>query len=251
MLPRWCVCDGLREVCCPFAVDVLMHDMEALRPTSTGHLIQRVVRESGQHIFRRERPLDKEAIMRPGKTLWILHPQGEPMPEGGPPEELQVLLLDGTWRQADRMMQGIQSWGRKVSLPMRGRSRYWLRSQQGETQFSTVEALLFLLSAFGLRAQHVGLRLQLELHVYASLCMRGHVALAAEYLAGSPLRGAMPEQVRRLAPRKAFGNRDIGEAANRETETIDTRCFTTDFGLGSRLPSAHCNRDRPNLVNNV
>jgi hypothetical protein len=178
-----------------------MHDMEALRPSSTGTLIKRVMPSSGQHFFRRERPLVPSEIIDPGKTLWILHPLGEPLPAGQDTEALQILLLDGNWRQAARMMRSVESWGRRIRLPMSGESRYWLRSQQGEGQFSTVEALLFLLQALGFHEECEQLRLQFELHVFAGLCSRGRKADAARYLETSPLCEAMPEVVRALVAR--------------------------------------------------
>jgi DTW domain-containing protein YfiP len=197
--PRWCICAGFQAVDGPFKVDVLMHHMEAWRPSSTGHLIQRVMPAAGLHLYRRERPLDPAAILQPGKTLWILHPLGEPLPAAEAPANLQVLLLDGTWRQAGEMMRAVEPWGRKISLPMTGRSRYWLRSQAGEGKFCTIEALLFLLSALGREKEHAQLRLQFELHVYAGLCARGAKAKAAEYLAESPVRTALPGLLDELA----------------------------------------------------
>ena len=207
--PRWCICAGLRTVECPVKVDVLMHHMEVWRPSSTGHLIHRVVAQSGVHVYRRERPIEPEAIFHPDRTLWILHPLGEALPEDTPPpSKLQVLLLDGTWRQAGDMMRAIEPWGRKVRLPMAGQSRYWLRTQAGEDKCSTVEALLLLLSALGLSEVHAQLRLQFELHVYAGLCSRGAKALAAEYLAQSPVREALPELLAELARRRPRGPAD-------------------------------------------
>jgi len=204
--PRWCICGGFRAVDCPLKVDVLMHHMEAFRPSSTGHLIRRVVPTAGLHLYRRERPLDPTAIIQPGKTLWILHPLGEPLPVAAP-ADLQVLLLDGTWRQAGEMMRAVEPWGRRVALPMTGASRYWLRTQAGEGKFCTIEALLFLLSALGLAEEHAQLRLQFELHVYAGLWARGAKAKAAEYLAESPLRTAMPGLIHELTRHRA---RDAG-----------------------------------------
>jgi DTW domain-containing protein YfiP len=198
---RWCICDGFRAIDCPVKVDVLMHHMETYRPSSTGHLIQRVIPTAGQHIYRRERPLDRSMIVRPGKTLWILHPSGEPMPVGVRPSDLQVLLLDGNWPQTSEMIRLVEGWGRKINLPMAGTSRYWLRAQHGEGKFSTVEALLFLLDALGLKREADQLRVQFELHVYAGLCSRGNKPEAAEYLATSPLRDAVPDVLRQLAPR--------------------------------------------------
>jgi DTW domain-containing protein YfiP len=200
--PRWCVCAGLRPVDCPLKVDVLMHHLEAWRPSSTGHLIRRVLPTAGLHVYRRERPLEPATIMQPGKTLWILHPLGEPLPTDETPANLQVLLLDGTWRQAGEMLRATERWGRPVRLPMVGESRYWLRAQAGVGQFCTAEALLFLLAGLGLHDAHAALRLQFELHVYAGLCARGQKIAAANYLLASPLRAAMPEFVAQLTARR-------------------------------------------------
>jgi len=201
--PRWCICEGIYPVDCPVKVDVLMHHMEQWRPSSTGHLLKRVVPTADIHLYRRERGLERAAIVQPGKTLWVLHPLGEPLPANETPENLQVLLLDGTWRQAGDMMRAVEGWGRRVSLPMTGESRYWLRSQAGAGKFCTAEALIFLLAALGLEKAHADLRLQFELHVYAGLCSRGAKALAAEYLADSPVRAALPALLDNLARHRA------------------------------------------------
>lgn len=200
---RWCVCAGVRETTCPVQVDVLMHFMESYRPSSTGHLLQRVLPTSRQFIFRKERALTRDDIVLPGRELWILHPNGEPPPSGADPGQLQVLLIDGTWVQSTEMLRTIGGWGRRVSLPMEGESRYWLRTQAGPGRFSTMEALLFLLQSLGLHESHEALRLQFELHVYGSLRARGHKQQAQEFLAGSPLAAAMPEVIAGLdAPRQ-------------------------------------------------
>lgn len=201
LTPRWCICPGWRAIDVPLQVDVLLHHMESYRPSSTGHLIKRVMPASGQHVYRRERALAAREIVQPDRELWILHPEGESVPLDAEPAHLQVLLLDGTWVQATGMAQHVRSWGRRVRLPMSGESRYWLRAQSGVGRFSSVEALLFLLSALGLSEAHAGLQAQFELHVWASLCARGHKEKAAAYLANSPVRAAFPELLAQLAPR--------------------------------------------------
>jgi DTW domain-containing protein YfiP len=200
--PRWCICAGLQSVECPLAVDVLMHHMESYRPSSTGHLIKRVMPGSRQHIYRQERMPARNEVARPDRELWVLHPLGEPMLVPANPTRLQVLLIDGSWKQALEMNRRVGSWGRCVSLPMPGASRYWLRAQQGAGQFSTIEALLFLLKALGLTAAHGQLEAQFELHVYAGLCARGRKADALRYLADSPARAAFPELLARLAEKR-------------------------------------------------
>lgn len=197
--PRWCICEGFQALECPFQVDVLIHHREFWRPTSTGRLINRVIPSSRGHVFRHDLPLNHAAIVQPGRPLWILHPQGEPLPPGPPPGDLQVLLLDGSWREAARMMHSVQTWGRLVSLPMSGPSRYRLRDQQGAGKYSTVEALLFLLMALGFPREHAQLQLQFELHVYAGLRARGEKAAAEEFLTDSPIREAFPALLEKLA----------------------------------------------------
>ncbi len=142
----------------------------------------------------------------PGRALWILHPRGEPLPTGVPPAEVQVLLLDGSWREAARMSLVTASWGRLVRLPMTGPSRYGLREHQQEGKYSTMEALLFLLTAFGLSTEASQLQLQFELHVYAGLRARGAKAAAEEFLVTSPIREAFPDLLKKFASLKMNGD---------------------------------------------
>jgi len=190
---RWCICGAFQAVECPFALDVLIHHREFMRPTSTGRLIGRVIPKSRQHLFRREAPPAREDIVRPGCILWILHPRGEPLPTAPMPAGLQVLLLDASWPEASRMTQTVAPWGKLYRLPMVGPSRNRLRGQELSGNYSTIEALLFLLAALGLTPAEAALRLQFELHVYAGLRARGSKAAALEFLATSPILAAFPD----------------------------------------------------------
>jgi len=208
--PRWCICPGERAIACPFAIDILIHHREFWRPTSTGRLINRVMPGSRGHVFRHDQPLNESAIRRPGRELWVLHPRGAPPPAAAPGALPQVVLLDGSWREAARMMHAVEPWGRLVSLPMTGPSRYLLRDQPGAGNYSTAEALLFLLGALGCRAEQAALRLQFDLHVYAGLRARGEKAAAEGFLADSPAREAFPElliELNRRRPRECQPHR--------------------------------------------
>jgi DTW domain-containing protein YfiP len=203
LLPlRWCVCSAVRKIECPLQIDVLIHHREMWRPSSTGHLVNRVMAGSRQHLWRRERKLAAEDVRIPGRELWILHPKGERMPSAVRPETVHVLLIDGSWRESSAIAQEIGSWGRLVNLTMSGDSRYWLRSQADERRFSTAEALLFLLDAFQLSAAHAHLSLQFDLHVYANLRARGSKAAALDFLERSSLQQAFPELLAQLDVRR-------------------------------------------------
>ena len=165
--------------------------------------------EARRILYRRERRVSAAEIQRPDREIWIVHPHGQPVPSAVP-EHVQVLLLDGSWSESSAMAREVTGWGRLVSLPMSGESRYWLRAKQEGSRFSTVEALLFLLDLFRLDAASCALRLQFELHVYASLRARGKKQRAEEFLQTSPLRDALPEF---LADLTASRRRGAGETS--------------------------------------
>ncbi len=191
--PRWCICEGLQTVATPLQVDVLIHKREYWRPTSTGRLINRVVTGSRGHVFWQERPPPRESVVMPERELWILHPRGDEVPAATDPAKVQLLLLDGSWSEAGSMLNVAGSWGRRISLPLAGASRYWLRNAPGAGKHATVEALIYLYETLGFNDAAATLRLQFELHVYAGLRTRGAKALADQFLASSPLREAMPD----------------------------------------------------------
>lgn len=200
--PRWCICAAHAQVVSPLAIDVVTHHREYYRPSSTGRLIQRIMQGTRTHVWRRERQLSVEELKLTGRDVWVLHPHGAMLPLVESPEHVQVVLLDGSWRETTAMAQEVRGWGRLVRLPMAGESRYWLRGQAEAGRFSTVEALMCLLRTFGLTAAHDALRLQFELHVYASLRARGQKEEGERYLADSPVREALPELVAALNVRR-------------------------------------------------
>src|SRR6187431_2718413 len=122
--PRWCICAAFEAITTPLQVDVLIHHREFHRPTSTGRLINRLLPASRHHIFRANHVVVREVI-------------GEPVPADANPANLQVLLLDGSWREATRMAQSVTGWGRLVRLPEAGASRNHLRQQEQPGNYST------------------------------------------------------------------------------------------------------------------
>lgn len=198
--PRLCVCDALPPVETRLAVHVLIHKHEQRKPSSTGNLIARAVTNAACHVYERVSrhfpatglPADALAADR---ELWILHPGGEPLPAASASEDsptcdrIQILMLDGTWRQAGEMLRSVEGLGRCVRLPDSAAepSRYWLRDQPQPSHVSTAEALVHVLHAFGEADAARQLRLHFELHVYTTLLARGKREMAERYLGHSPL----------------------------------------------------------------
>jgi hypothetical protein len=142
------------------------------------------------------------------------------MPETPEPRSLQVVAIDGSWREASAIAREVAGWGRLVSLPMSGQSRFWLRTQAEGGKFSTVEALIFLFDALGLDAVAEHLRAQFELHVYASLRARGNKDQAEQFLAGSPAATRFSELIAALNVRRPL-----------ETPAADSRTSRQPGGL--------------------
>ncbi|MBL9211306.1 MAG: DTW domain-containing protein [Opitutaceae bacterium] len=198
---RWCICAAHRDLHSPLFIEVLMHVREQFRPSSTGMLVRRLFPESRLRVWSNQGQ-EPEEIRPERPELWILHPQGEPLPEASGAGSAHVVLLDGSWSEAAAMAKTAGRRGRLVSLPMTGESRYWLRDQQDGGRFSTVEALMSLLRSLGLNAQHDEVRLQFELHVYANLRARGRKEAAEKFLAGSPVAAAFPGLIAQLNARR-------------------------------------------------
>ena len=197
-------------------VQVLIHRLEQCRPSSTGKLVGRAVAGAACHVYQRGNryfeatgyPAD---ALEAGRELWVLHPTGDPLPEpavakaAGPQPPPAVLLLDGSWRQAGEMLASMQGRGRCLRLPATATSepsRYWLRDQAKPEQLCTAEALMGVLKAVGEPEAARQLRLHFELHVYATLLVRGHRELAERYLGHSPLLTEAPDALDRLHARR-------------------------------------------------
>jgi DTW domain-containing protein len=201
--PRWCVCAAHEQIHCPLQIDLLLHQRELGRPTSTGRLITRLFPAARQHVWRPDAPLHADAVHCAGRELWVLHPSGEPLPQATDTGSLQLLLLDGLWNESAAMARATSGWGRLVQLPMQGQSRYWLRAQQEGGRFSTAEALLFVLEALQLQEAHAALQRQFGLHVYAGLRARGRTDLAAAFLEHSVLQNSLPQALADLQLRRS------------------------------------------------
>lgn len=202
LTPRWCICAAQADIHSLLALTLLTHRRELYRPSSTGNLIARLFPDAQRHVWYPEKPLSAEQVLDPQREVWVLHPNSLPAPRNVAPQDVQAILLDGSWSESAGITRHVGSWGRLVQLPLSGESRFWLRAKQDGGRYSTAEALLFLLDCFGLTQQREALRPQFELHVYANLRARGNTQLAAEFLRESVVVEAMPEILEQLHTRR-------------------------------------------------
>jgi DTW domain-containing protein YfiP len=185
-IPRWCICDAMKQLPLPLELAVLIHHTEFYKPTSTGKLIQRIFPSSDLILFKHDLPLPDSRLLGHDKELLILHPFGDPLLVSDDLSQKRFLLLDGNWSQAAGMLKRFEALGRKVSLPMEGDSRFWLREKQAGTRYSTIEALIFLLKHLQHHELAAECQVIFERHVHAGLLARGKKDLAAEYWIGMP-----------------------------------------------------------------
>lgn len=218
---RWCICAAAQPIVSPLQIALLTHKRELFRPSSTGNLIRRLFPAAYQHVWYQEQPLKEEQVVVPGREAWVLHPGGRPAPENADPAALQLILLDGSWSETASMARQVASWGRCVSLPLEGESRFLLRAKQEGSRYSTAEALMFLLQKLGLQQARAALGLQLDLHVYAGLRARGNLQAAREFLATTSLLSDLPGVMAGLLARRtieadAIGSEQVNEILVKE-----------------------------------
>ena len=202
LTPRWCVCAAHADIHVPLELALLTHKREVHRPSSTGNLIARLFPAAQRHVWHPEQPLEPSHVVNGRRDVWVLHPNGLPPPTNVSPEDVQLVVLDGSWSESAGMARTVSSWGRLVQLPLSGTGRFWLRAKQEGGRYSTAEALLFLLEFFRLDAQRDALCVQFELHVYANLRARGNTDLAAQFLQDSLIRTALPDFLAELQARR-------------------------------------------------
>lgn len=220
--PRWCVCRALPMVEPRVAVDVLLHRREQWRPSSTGALLARALSGARLHIHRadprsRESPVLPTTLLRPGHECFVLHPQGEAIGEhpalASRTRPVQVVLLDGNWREAGEMLRLVNATAamtaregaaplRVVRLPESLPGRFWIREAPAPGQLSTAEACGAILELLGDSSAAARLRLHFELHVWATLRARGKLSSAEAYLRDSPLPAAIPAILAALETRR-------------------------------------------------
>ncbi|MBL8842826.1 MAG: DTW domain-containing protein [Planctomycetes bacterium] len=153
LIPARCLCAKLPRTELPWPLAIVQHGKEAGKPTNTARLVARVVANARLLPFaRRGAPWSAAALGGGDVERFVLFPAADARPldrdwcaaRRGRPTEL--VLLDGTWRQAGRMVRradGIATLPR-VALPPGPPSRWRIRSAPRGDQLCTFETVVRL-----------------------------------------------------------------------------------------------------------
>ena len=140
-----CLCDRVVRVRARTSVLILRHAKEAWKSTNTARLAALALEGAEIVAYGAPgRPLDG-ALLR-GEGTWLLFPgMGRTPPPAGPPRRLVV--LDGSWGQARRMVQRVAALRAlpRLSLPPHRPDRARMRRPPSPEGLSTLEAIALAL----------------------------------------------------------------------------------------------------------
>lgn len=139
-----CLCAELPRLAVRTCVVVMMHRREAATSSNTGRLAARVLEGASVRVRGGESAIEPEPLPS-GKRL-VLFPAAEARlltPEDAEGEGVVLLVPDGTWSQARRLLRrdDIFQGAEVVTLPPAGPSRYGLRRHAREDGVCTLEAI--------------------------------------------------------------------------------------------------------------
>lgn len=135
-----CLCAELPTIPTRTRVLVVRHALEAWKTTNTARFAQLAMPNARVIEYGGIDPIDPAPILEPGS--WLVFPSAEPeLPQGEPPR--QIVVLDGTWAQARRMMKRYPAFRGLPRLAMPLSKRPWenLRQAPFPGALSTLEAI--------------------------------------------------------------------------------------------------------------
>lgn len=155
--PAHCICGRIPRIDLPLRITVLRHASEI--PRLTGSARWAALALPGTRVLDYAlpgAPLDPGALEDEG--AWVLFPSARPTPPGGP-RPAHLVVPDGTWQQARRMMQRVPALQRmpRLSLPP-ARPAPRLRRPPRPGGMSTLEAIAEALGFLGFEAEADRLR---------------------------------------------------------------------------------------------
>ena len=137
-----CICAALPDLAVPIPLVLVQHWKEARKPTSTGGLLCRLATACDQRIYgQRDRPFHADGLNH--KDTWLVFPAREPADPLPTVPPRQLVVVDGTWGQASRLVRRIPALARlpRLSFSCPAREVPRLRLPHAPEARSTMEAV--------------------------------------------------------------------------------------------------------------
>ncbi len=169
-----CGCAWLPDLTAPIGMVVVQHWKEARKPTSTGGLLSRLASNCPQRIYgARDQPFDAAGLDADG--TWLVFPSREPSPPLPDVLPRQLVIVDGTWAQASRLVRRIKvlSTLPRLSFSVAARPVRRLRLPHAPEARSTMEAAADAYRVLGYSGFATQLETVHDRFVYETLVQRG------------------------------------------------------------------------------
>lgn len=180
-----CLCDALEPLPVDTRVVVVQHATERGRSSNSGRLVPLTL-AGGELRVRglRHTPFESAGLHDPARRTLMLYPiPGAPVLALDPddPRPVTLLVPDGNWRQARRLVQREPALRRadKVRLPPGPPSRYRLRSHPDPARISTYEAVARALGILEGPELQARLERWFDMFVERTLWTRGDLSASA------------------------------------------------------------------------
>jgi DTW domain-containing protein YfiP len=173
----WCLCDLIPEIQTAIEVVIVRHRIEFWRTSGTGRIAALALGRC--RIIQLDDDFDAvNAELEKLGGAWLLYPDGSTSPAPGSGTSAgpsRLIVLDGSWRQARRMLKRLPAlWLLpRLSLPDKPDPPLRLRTGRSSRERSTLESIADAMRLFGGDEAAQALFRVHELFVERSLRMRG------------------------------------------------------------------------------
>lgn len=150
-----CVCDAINIINNNLKIIILQHPSEVKASKNTAHLVKLTLTNCEIHIgehdddftFLNNLPSESTAVLYPGEDAILLDNKKVDTSLPSTPLLKQLIVIDGTWKKAFKIMQLTKSLQRfnRVSFDKLPKNRYVIRKAPRADSLSTLEAVAYSL----------------------------------------------------------------------------------------------------------
>ncbi|QBF83287.1 DTW domain-containing protein [Shewanella maritima] len=147
-----CICAAIKKMTAQTEVIVMQHPSETKHAKNSVRLMQLVMPKLRVEVGENQQDFVelRAYLSEQSKPIYLLYPNdnSQSAAEANAPKDCILLLLDGTWKKAYRMLQ-LNPWLLELSalhLDVANASKYTIRKAKREDSLSTLEATAIMLN---------------------------------------------------------------------------------------------------------